>query len=59
MTRHLTLTPQSRRRRGATAIEYAVIAGIVSIGIIASLTAFGKAASDLWAFIATTVDAAI
>ena len=59
MNRHLTTTPQSRLRRGATSVEYAVIAGIVSIGIIASLTAFGKAASDLWAFIATTIDAAI
>lgn len=40
---------------GSTAIQYALIATLVSIGIIAGLTAFAGSASDLWNGIATTI----
>ena len=44
---------------GATAIEYAMIATLVSVGIIAGLTAFADASNTLWNYITTTVLAAI
>ncbi len=44
-----------RGRRGATSIEYVLIAALVSIGIIAGVTAFATAASDLWFSVASTV----
>ena len=41
--------------RGSTSIEYVVIAALVSVGIIAALTAFADASNNLWAFITKTV----
>ncbi|MCI4662446.1 MAG: Flp family type IVb pilin [Neomegalonema sp.] len=38
----------SLERRGATAIEYALIAGIVSLGILGTLQALGGGISGKW-----------
>lgn len=38
---------------GATAIEYALIAGLIAIGIIAGATLLGTGLSDLFSRIAT------
>lgn len=42
-------------RQGATSIEYALIAGVVSVGIIVSVNAFSSALSNLWLNTASTV----
>jgi pilus assembly protein Flp/PilA len=47
-----------RDESGATAIEYALIAGLVSIAIIAALTLLGTNLSNLFNTVATTVEAA-
>ena len=47
-----------RDESGATAIEYALIAGLVSIAIIAALTLLGTNLSNLFTTVATTVEAA-
>ncbi|MSP54079.1 MAG: Flp family type IVb pilin [Myxococcales bacterium] len=47
-----------RDESGATAIEYGLIAGLVSIAIIAALTLFGTNPSTLFGNIRTPVEAA-
>lgn len=42
-------------RKGATAIEYALIAGVISVGIIVSINAFASSLSNLWLNTASTV----
>ena len=42
-------------RQGATSIEYALIAGVVSVGIIVSVNAYSSALSNLWMNTASTV----
>lgn len=44
---------------GATAIEYALIAGLVAVAIIAALTAMSGSISDLFTRIKTALDAAV
>lgn len=44
---------------GATSIEYALIATIVSVGIIVALTAFADALSNLWVMVSSNVTANI
>lgn len=44
-----------RSRNGATSIEYALIAAVVSVGIIAGVTLFAQSVSDLWFHTASTV----
>lgn len=41
-----------RHRGGATAIEYALIASLVSIAIISSLTALSSSVGEVWASVA-------
>lgn len=40
---------------GATAIEYGLIAMVVSVGIIVSLQLFASSLSNLWTYVATTI----
>ncbi len=47
-----------RDESGATAIEYGLIAGLVSIAIIAALTLLGGNLSTLFNTVATTVSSA-
>ncbi|MGN8023305.1 Flp family type IVb pilin [Phyllobacterium sp. 22229] len=44
-----------RNRSGATAIEYALIAGIISLGIVAGAGALGTAVQTTYDGVATTV----
>lgn len=45
-----------RNRSGATAIEYALIAGIISLGIVAGAGALGTAVKTTYDGVATTVN---
>jgi pilus assembly protein Flp/PilA len=47
-----TLRAMRRDRRGVTALEYGLIASLVSIGIIASLTTLGTKLSGTFTYIA-------
>lgn len=47
-----------RNRSGATAIEYALIAGIISLGIIAGAGTLGAAVQTTYDGFATSVDKA-
>lgn len=42
--------------KGATAIEYGLIAALISIAIYAALAAFGTGVSDLFNLITNTVE---
>ena len=48
-----------RDERGATSIEYALIAGMVAFIVIAGLTAFATSVSDLWSSVAQTINASV
>ena len=40
-----------RDDKGATAIEYGLIAGLIAVGIIVSMTAFGNSLSGMFNFV--------
>ncbi|MCB9793707.1 MAG: Flp family type IVb pilin [Alphaproteobacteria bacterium] len=40
---------------GATSIEYALIATVVSVGIIASLQYFTSSLNNLWNYVSSTI----
>ncbi len=44
-----------RDQSGATAIEYGLIAALVSVAAIGVLTALGTSLSDMFALVATTI----
>ncbi len=44
---------------GATSIEYALIASLVSVGIIAGLLVFQNGMIDMYDVISTTIDGAL
>lgn len=44
-------------RKGATAIEYGLIAGLVAVALIVGLTSLGTSLDSLFTDVATTVDA--
>ena len=44
-----------KREDGATAIEYAIIAGLISVGIIAAAKALGVNITELFNHISTTL----
>jgi pilus assembly protein Flp/PilA len=46
-----------RGRKGATAIEYGLIAGLVAVALIVGLTTLGTSLDSLFTDVATTVDA--
>ena len=46
-------------RRGATAIEYALIASLISIAIIGSLTCFSSGVSDMFNNVSNTLQSNI
>jgi pilus assembly protein Flp/PilA len=54
MTKTIIATLRGLRadRRGVTALEYGLIASVVSIGIIASLTTLGSKLSSTFTYIA-------
>ena len=43
-------------RRGATAIEYGLIAALIVIAMIGGLSALGGGAGGMWTNLSTTVD---
>jgi pilus assembly protein Flp/PilA len=47
-----------RDERGATAIEYGLIAALVSVAAIAALTALGGSLQQIFQFVANTLSAA-
>lgn len=46
-------------KRGATAIEYGLIAGLIAMGLIAGLSALGGGANGMWGNISNDVGAAM
>lgn len=51
----LRLMARAKSRRGGTQIEYVMIAALVSVGIIAGLTAVASSVSDLWFMVSEKV----
>lgn len=47
-----------KREDGATAIEYAIIAGLISVGIIVAAEALGGSITDLFEYISAQLDSA-
>ena len=45
-------------KKGATAIEYGLIAAIMAVALISGVGAFGKALNNQFVFIADTIDSA-
>ena len=44
---------------GATAIEYGLIAALVSVAAVAALTTVGESLQDMFGMVSTTLDAAV
>jgi Flp pilus assembly pilin Flp len=44
-----------RNRRGHTAIEYALIAGLITLGLIPAITSWGASAKAKWEAAATAM----
>ena len=47
-----------RNNKGATAIEYGLIAALVAVGLIAALTALGSSLSAIFTHVSTTLSSA-
>lgn len=47
-----------RDERGATAVEYGLIAGLVAVAVIAALTALGDSLNALFSDVSSTVSTA-
>jgi pilus assembly protein Flp/PilA len=45
----------ARNKKGATAVEYGLIAALVCLGMLAGLQALGTATSGLWNNVSTKV----
>jgi pilus assembly protein Flp/PilA len=54
-----TLKTFVKDESGATAIEYGLIAALVAVGLIAALSALGTALSEIFYFVATTLEGAM
>lgn len=48
-----------KSERGATAIEYAMLAAILGIGLVVVVTQFGTAARDMYTFVNTNFGNAV
>lgn len=48
-----------KSKKGATAIEYGLIAALIAVAAIAAMTALGESLSTLFGGIATTLDAVL
>lgn len=48
-----------RDERGATAVEYALLAAVVAITAVVGLFAFGQSASNMWEMVSNTVVGAL
>ncbi len=47
-----------KSEKGATAIEYGLIAALVSVAAITALTAMGESLNSIFTFVSTTLDSA-
>jgi pilus assembly protein Flp/PilA len=45
--------------QGSTGMEYALIASLVSVGIVVALIAFAGSASNIWNYAATAITTAL
>jgi pilus assembly protein Flp/PilA len=54
-----TLKQLHTDEQGSTGMEYALIASLVSVGIIAALIAFAGSASDIWNYASTAITTAL
>ncbi len=54
-----TLKNFCRDESGATAIEYGLIAGLVSVAAIVALTAMGGSLNTIFSFVDTTLQGAV
>jgi len=48
-----------KNRAGATAIEYGLIAALVSVAAVGALTALGTSLQTMFTSVSTTLDAAV
>jgi Flp pilus assembly pilin Flp len=46
-------------RRGATAIEYSLLASLIALALIGSTSFFAGAVSGMWTYVITTLAAAM
>ncbi|MFT4979578.1 MAG: pilus assembly protein Flp/PilA [Myxococcota bacterium] len=58
MVKH-TLLSLISDERGSTAIDYALIAAVVSVGAILGYAAFANSAGNVWTFASDTILAAL
>ena len=54
-----TLTELWNDEAASTGMEYALIASLVSVGIIAGLVAFAGSAVNVWTYASTAITAAL
>lgn len=54
-----TLTDLLNDEAASTGMEYALIASLVSVGIIAGLMAFAGSASNVWNYASTAITSAL
>ena len=55
----ITLRQFVRDESGATAIEYGLIAALVSVAAIGALSALGDSLQAIFSFVSTTLDSAV
>lgn len=45
-----------RDTRGATAVEYGLIAGLIVIAIVGALQEFANSSNEMWTYVQTSVE---
>jgi pilus assembly protein Flp/PilA len=58
-TKVLNAASHFRNQRGATMIEYALLAALIAVAAIAALTLLGDGLSDIFTSITTQLDSAV